>query len=77
MKEIVKVTVSGETFLLDNCLTQEDCESLQALADSDDFRKSLDFSDKANVFSQYTHAVKNTLGITLETMKIKSVIRLK
>jgi hypothetical protein len=77
MKEIIKITISGKTIFLDNCLTWEECATLQALADSDVFRKSLDFSDKEIFFSQYKRAVKDSLGITLKPLKIKSVIRLK
>ncbi len=77
MKNILMITFYGNIFLFDNNLSLAECSLLQQLANSEQFRKSLDFNDSASILSKYLDAVKQDLGITLDTVKISYIVRIK
>ena len=76
MQTIIKVTINGEMFLFNNCISKQEYDSLQALAGAAQFRASLNLEDETNIQLHFIDAAKQQLGIHLEPIKISHVIRI-
>ena len=77
MQTVIMITISGDMFLFNNILSDEECTALQTIANLETFRKTLDFSSGSNACSQFISAVKEDLGISLEQVKVSHVVRVK
>jgi len=77
MQKIILITIDGDFFLFDNNLSKRECADLQVLANSETFRKSLNFHCKDSVLSQFIYAVNQELNIFLKLIKVSSVIRIR
>ena len=73
MHSVIKVAISGKTLLYNNTLTDEECTSLQKLADS---ILLSNFTD-ADIKAQFIREAQNNLGVSLEPVTISHVIRIR
>ena len=77
MKNILMITFWGNMFLFNNNLSPEECASLQTIADSEQFRKTIDFKDHHGILAKFLDTVKTDLDISLESAKISHIIRIR
>lgn len=77
MRKSIMVTINGDILLFNNNLSEQECASLQDLANSAPFKESFNLENAANFQSQFVDAVKRDLGISLEPIKISYVVRIQ
>jgi hypothetical protein len=77
MENILMITFWGNMYLFKNNLNEEECASLQAIADSERFKKNLDFKDTSSILPKFLDEIKTDLGISLDPVKISHIIRIR